>query len=174
MTATASAEQVSLSAVSHYALGLPPTDMRAGFPAAADRIRAARTRLGARALEAALQLDPTLRERLGETGLRQLLRDTEIYLDRVSRSVAALDPGQVREWADWVAPVYRRRHVPMDDLVTLSEGIRSALGAVLAPEEQVPAGKALDEAVAVFRWYRRLGGDARHRNRFLNAIYRGG
>jgi hypothetical protein len=160
--------------VSHYALGLPEPDMRAGFPDAAARLRAARERLGTRALEDALQRDPTLRERLGETGLRALLRDTGIYLERVARAVASGDPGQVREWADWVAPVYRRRHVPMDDLVALSEGIRRAVASLLSPEEMVPADAALDEAIATFRWYRRIAGDARRRNRVLAAIYRGG
>jgi len=148
--------------------------MTAGFPDGAARIRAAAARLGPRALEVALQRDPTMRDRLGETGLRQLLRDTEVFVERVARAVASADPGQVREWADWVAPVYRRRKVPMDDLVTLSEGMRSALSAVLSPEEQVPAGAALDAGIATFRWYRRIAGDARKRNRLLAALYKGG
>ena len=160
--------------MSHYALGLPAPDMTAGFPAAADRIREAGERLGARALEVALQRDPTIRERLGETGLRALLRDTEVYVERIARAVASADPAQTREWADWVAPVYRRRRVPMDDLVTLSEGLRDALAAVLSPPEQVPADAALDAAIATFRWYRRMAGDARKRNPLLAAIYKGG
>ncbi len=160
--------------MSHYALGLPDPDMRAGFPAAADRIRTSHDRLGTRAIEVAIGRDPTLRGRLGETGLRQLLRDTEAYLEQIARAVASADPGQAREWADWVAPVYRRRGVPMDDLVTLSEGLRSALASILAPEEQVAAGAALDEAIATFRQYRRIAGDARARNRILAALYRGG
>jgi hypothetical protein len=167
-------ERVSFDAVSHYALGLPDPDMRAGFPAAAERVRAAQARLGIRALEVALQRDPTLRERVGETGLRRLLRDTEIFVERIARALASGDPGQVREWADWVAPVYRRRKVPMDDLVTLSEGLRSALAAVLAPEEQAAADTALDQAIATFRAYRRIAGDARKRNRILLALYKGG
>jgi len=160
--------------VSHYALGLPDPDMRAGFPAAAERVRAARARLGARTLEVALQRDPTLRERAGETGLRQLLRDTEIFVERVARALASGDSGQAREWADWVAPVYRRRKVPMDDLVTLSEGLRDAIAAILTPEEQVAADAALDEAIATFRRYRRIAGDARKRSRIMTALYKGG
>ena len=167
-------ERVSFDAVSHYALGLPGPDMRAGFPAAAERVRSGQARLGARALEVALQRDPTIRERAEETGLRQLLRDTEVFVERVARALASGDPGEVREWADWVAPVYRRRQVPMDDLVSLSEGLRSALAAVLAPEEQAAVDVALDEAVATFRRYRRLAGDARKRSRIITALYRGG
>jgi hypothetical protein len=147
--------------------------MRAGFPDAAARVRAAAQRLGARALEVAVDRDPTLRERLGETGLRALLWDTDAYLERIARALAADDPGQVREFADWVAPVYRRRGVPMDDLVTLSEGLRTALASVLAPEEQAAADRAIDEAIGVFRWYRRIAGDAGKRNRLLTWIYRG-
>ncbi len=172
--ATAVVERVSFDAVSHYALGLPDPDMRAGFPAAADRVRAATARIGARALEVALERDPTLRERAGETGLRRLLRDTEIFVERVARALASGDPGEAGEWADWVAPVYRRRKVPMDDLVTLCEGLRSALSAVLAPEEQAAAGAALDQAIATFRRYRRIAGDARKRSRIMMALYKGG
>jgi hypothetical protein len=167
-------ERVSFDLVSHYALGLPDPDMRAGFPEAAERVRAGRERLGARALEVALQRDPTLRERAGETGLRALLRDTEVFLERIARALASGDPGQAREWADWVAPVYRRRKVPMDDLVTLSEGLRSALAAVLAPAEQAAADIALDQAIETFRRYRRIAGDARKRSRILTALYKGG
>jgi hypothetical protein len=148
--------------------------MRAGFPDAAARVQADASRLGARALEVALHRDPTMRDRLGETGLRQLLRDTEILVERVARVLASADPGQLREWADWVAPVYRRRKVPMDDLVTLCEGLRASLAAVLSPEEQEPANAALDQAITTFRWYRQIAGDARQRNRLLNALYRGG
>ncbi len=160
--------------MSHYALGLPDPDMRAGFPDAAKRVRAAQQRIGARGLEVALQRDPTIRERLGEAGLRALLRDTEVYVERIARALASANPAEASEWADWVAPVYRRRKVPMDDLVTLSEGLRHALAAVLSPDEQVSADAALDEAIATFRWYRRIAGDARKRNRVLTAIYRGG
>ena len=71
-------------------------------------------------------------------------------------------------------PVYRRRAVPMDGLVTLSAGMRSAVAAVLSPDEQVPADAALDEAIDTFRWYRRIAGDARKRNRLLAALYKGG
>ncbi len=160
--------------MSHYALGLPDPDMHAGFPGAAERIRASRERLGTRALEAALHRDPTIRERLGENGIRALLRDTEAYLERIARAVASADPGEAREWADWVAPVYRRRKIPMDDLVTISEGLRSALSAILSPDERVPADAALDEAITTFRRYRRIAGDARKRSRILTALYRGG
>ncbi len=160
--------------MSHPSLGLPGPDLSAGFPQAAERVRAARERLGVRGLEAALDRDPTMRERLGEDGLRHLLRDTEVMLERIALCVAADDPAALREWADWVGPVYRRRRVPLDDVITLGEGLRVAVASVLSPEERVPADRAIDEAATVFRWHRRLAGDARKRNRILTAIYKGG
>ena len=174
MVPAAPSPAARLRAVSHPALGLPTTDMTAGSPAAADRIRAARARLAARALEAAVEGDPTIRERHGEAGLRHLLRDTDGYLERVARAVASGDPAQVGEWAEWVAPVFRRRRVPMDDLIALSEGVRVALAAVLAGDDRAVADAALDAGIAVFRWHRGLGGDARKRNRYLFALYKGG
>lgn len=159
--------------MSHPTLGLPPNDMTTGLPAAAERVRAARERLSARALEIAVARDPTLASRYDEIGLRRLARDLETYLERVALTLASADPSFASQWAEWVGPLYRRRKVPMDDLVTLSEGMRGALSAVLAPNELPTAEAALDAAIAVFRWHRRLAGDARRRNRILAAIYRG-
>lgn len=147
--------------------------MTAGFPAAAERLRAARARLGARALEVAIERDSSFRERHGELGLRKLLRDTEPLIDRLAIAVAADDRTAVAAFADWVAPLYRRRKVPMDDLINLCEGLKVAVPAVLAPAELVVAEAALDEAIRIFRWNRRLAGDARKRNRLLAALYKG-
>jgi hypothetical protein len=148
--------------------------MTAGLPAVAERILGARSRLAARALETALAADPEMRERYGEEGLRRLLRDAELLAERVASSVASGDPGTTRQYASSAAPVYRRRRVPMDDLIALCEGLRSAFPNVLAPHELGAAGEALDEAIDEFRWYRRLAGDARRRNAFLQFIYKGG
>ena len=136
-------------------------------------MRAAKARLGVRGLEFALDADPTMRTRHDELGLRRLLRDTDIIVERIALCVAGDDPGWLREWADWVAPIYRRRRVPMDDVIQLCEGLRRACAAVLAPAEMVPAEAAIDEAIRVFRWYRRIAGDARKRNPILQFIYKG-
>jgi hypothetical protein len=135
-------------------------------------VRADRARLAQRSFEAAVRKDPTLAERHDEAGLRRLLRDTESLIERVALSVAGDDPFWTREWAEWVVPVFRRRRVKMDDLVTISDGIRETLPAVLSPEERRPADDALDAAVKVFRWNRRLGGD-RRRHPLIDAIYKG-
>ena len=147
--------------------------MTAGFPDAAARLVAASGRVGARALEIAIADDPTFRERHDEIALRHLLRDTEVYIERLATSLASADPSFARSWADAAAPLYRRRHVPMDDLVRISDGLRLAVRVVLAPGEREPVEVALDEAIASFRRFRRIAGDARKRNRLLQFLYKG-
>lgn len=147
--------------------------MTAAFPADAERLRRATRPVAARALEVAVDLDPTFTSRYDEAGLRHFLRDLETYLDRVTRCVASGDPRWAREWAEWVTPVYRRRGVPMDDLITLSEGLRQASSAIVEAAAREPMNAALDEAIRLFRWHRNLAGDARKRNRILNFLYRG-
>ncbi len=147
--------------------------MTAGFPDAAARLMAARRRLGARALEIALERDPTLGARYDDLALRRLLRDTEAIVERIARSIASRDPHVTAAWADQVAPVYRRRLVPMDDLINLFESIRQSTLTVLSYEERGPADAAIDAAILVLRRYRRLAGDARKRNPILAALYKG-
>jgi hypothetical protein len=157
----------------HPTLGLPPQDLTAGHPEAAERLRRDRARLGARALEVALERDPSMRQRHGELGLRRLLRDTEPLIDRLAIALAANDVTAVGAWADWVAIPYRRRRVPMDDLAHICEGLRLAVTSVLSPEEQQVADAALVDAIKVFRWNRRIAGDARKRNKLLSFLYKG-
>ncbi len=150
-----------------------PPDMTAGFPDAAERLLAARDRLGERALRDALAASPQMQARWDEIGLRNLLRDTEVMVERIAKSVASGDPIWTREWADWVAPVYRRRRVPMDDVIALMEGLRGACSAMLDEAEREPMNAAVDAAVKVLRYHRRFSGDARVRNPILDAIYKG-
>ncbi|HVA85743.1 MAG TPA: hypothetical protein VNF73_05395 [Candidatus Saccharimonadales bacterium] len=159
--------------MSHPTLGLPPTDLTAGLPDAAERIRASESRIAARALETAIDRDPTLATRYDEAGLRHLLRDAGVYLERIALAVASGNTQYTAGWAEWVAPLYRRRRVPMDDLVNISEGLRRAVGSVLSPEEQLAADAAIDAAIKVLRWHRRLAGDARKRNPILQFLYKG-
>jgi hypothetical protein len=160
--------------VSHPSLGLPPPDPTAGFPDAAARIRANLERLAARALRVAMDTDPTIETRYDEAGLRHLLHDAELLAERVALCMATGQPDLAREYADWTAPVYRRRRTPMDDLIALCEGLRAAFPSLLAPAELPSASEALDAAIAVYRWHRRIAGDARRRNPLLQFIYKGG
>ena len=159
--------------MSHPALGLPPLDHSAGLPAAAARLRAARARLGTRALEIAIERDPTILVHNDEDGLRLLLRDTEILIDQVADSVATNSVAAIRSWAEQASIIYRRRRVPMDNVIALCDGLREAGQAVLSPSERGAADLALDAAVERFRWQRRIAGDARKRNRILQLIYKG-
>lgn len=160
--------------MSHPSLGLPPADQRIVHPEAARRVHEGAPRLAARALEVAIQADPTLRERNDEAGLRARLRDAQLLAERLSIAVGIDEPSPMREYAEMIAPVYRRKRVPMDDLIGLCEGLRSALLGVLAPAELATANLALDEAIAVLSWHRRLAGDARKKNAFLQFLYKGG
>jgi hypothetical protein len=159
--------------VSHPSLGLPPRSLQAGFPDAAARLRTSRAALAVRALEVAVDADPTMRTRYDESGLRNLLRDAEVHVDRLALCVAGNDPHWLAHFADGTATVFRRRGVAMDDMVRLMEGLRSAARGLLSAEEMVPADLALDEAARVYHWYRRLSGDARQKNKLVDAIYKG-
>ena len=159
--------------MTHPSLGLPPRDETAGFPDAAARLTRDRARLGQRAFEIALDRDPTFRDRHDELALRKLLRDTEILIDRLALCIASDDSLPLREFADQVVPVYRRRKVSMDDLIKLSEGLRAAGSSYLSDEEARPMHEAIDAAITVFKWHRRIAGDARRRNKLLEFIYKG-
>lgn len=147
--------------------------MTAGLPDAAERLRVAGDRVAGRALESALAATPTMRERYDDAGLRGLQRDAALLVERVALSVAAGDPSATGHYADMVSPTYRRKRVPLDDLIALCEGIRAALPGILTPDEQPAAGEALDEAIAVFKWHRRLAGDARKKNAVIQFLYKG-
>jgi len=159
--------------VSHPSLGLPPRDLGAGDPAAAAALRGGGARLRSRAFATALDLDPTLAERHSELVRKALQSDLEAFVDRLVTAVASGDPHAMATFADLVAVRYRKRRIPMDDLVTLCDGLRRAAAAVVEPGAMPAIDAALDEAIAVFKWHRRLGGDARKRNPFLAFIYKG-
>ena len=159
--------------MTHPSLGRPPRDERAGFPDAAARLTRNRAAIGRRSLEIAVDRDVSFRDRHDELALRRLLRDTEILIDRLALSIASNDPLPMREFADQVVPVYRRRRVSMDDLIKIFEGLRAAAGSFLTGDELAPLHAAIDEAIKVFKWHRRIAGDARKRNRFLEFIYKG-
>ena len=137
--------------MSHPSLGLPPRDLTAGFPDAGARLRTQDMRIATRALEVATNGVPAYAERIGEAGLRNLLQDATVFVDRLALCVAGNDPSWLREFADQTATVYRRRGVALDDVIKLFEGIRAGARGVLSGEEMVPADIALDEAIAVFQ-----------------------
>jgi hypothetical protein len=162
-----------LPIVSHPSLGLPPLDRLSALPPSAARVHSMRDRLATRALEIAIDRDPTMRDRHDELALRRLLRDTAVLLDRIVDAMADGDAEPARVFAEAIPPMYRRRKVPMDDLINLAESLRSAIGAVLARSEMGVVDDAVEAMIERFKWHRRIAGDARKRNRLLQAIYKG-
>ena len=69
--------------------------------------------------------------------------------------------------------MFRRRGVPMDDVVRLMDGLRAGRPRRALADEVDAADAALDEATSVYRWYRRLSGDARTKNKLVDALYKG-
>ena len=160
--------------MSHPSLGLPPADQRVIHPDAARRVLEAAPRLAARALEVAIERDPTFRERYDEAGLRARLRDAQLLAERLSVAIGIDDGAPMREYAEQVGPQYRRKQVPLWDLVQLCEGLRAALPAVLLPAERAIADRGLDAAIPVLHKDGRLAGDARKKNAFVQFLYKGG
>ncbi len=159
--------------MSHPSLGLPPRDLSAGYPAAAAALGAARARLAARALEVAVDADPAFRGRYSDLALRELLSDAGALVDRLAVALGSGDGNVLGTWADMLAPRYRKRGVPMDDVIGIAEGLRAATATVIAPDAMPTLDAAIDAAVAALRWHRRLGGDARKRNPVIAFIYKG-
>ena len=159
--------------MSHPSLGLPPTDRISDLPPAAARVAAARERLAGRALEIAIDRDPTIRERHDEHAVRRLLRDTAVLIDRIVDALADGDPGPARAFADATPPAYRRRKVPMNDLIMISRSIRDAIGSVLPLADMGPVDEAVEAMVERFAWHGRIAGDGRKKSRLLQAIYKG-
>ena len=159
--------------VSHPSLGLPPRDLTAGHPADAAAIRSAATRLATRALERAIDDNPEFRGRYGDVALRELLADTVALADRLATAVGSADPSVMGGLAENLAPRYRKRRVPMDDVIALCEGLRVGAVTAASPDAGPAIDAAIGAAVAALRWHRRLGGDARKRNAFIAFIYKG-
>jgi len=156
----------------HPNLGKAPPDMLAGFPLAAEEMHRDKVLIAARALEVAMDWDPTIAKRYDERARRSLLRDAELLTERLAMCISSDDPRWLAEYAEWIAPIYRRRGVPLADLAALAEGIRVATTR-LGPGEADARDRALDAAITVFRKNGRLAGDRHKRNALLRWLYRG-
>jgi hypothetical protein len=157
----------------HPNLGLAPIDKEGGFPAAADAIRRDALKLSAAALESAVETDPEIRARYNEVALRKLLRDGELLVDRLATCVASGETRWLTEYAEWIAPIYRRRGVPLGDLSLICAGIRLGIEPTLGPDELALASRALDAAIVSFGKNARIGGDGHKRNALLKWLYKG-
>ena len=159
--------------MSHPLHGARPVDRTAGFPAAARLLTADWERIAGSAITAAVERNPELPARLGEIGLRHLLRDGEVVLEKLAESLASGSTSPLRLFTEHATPTWRRRRISMDDVTDLYEGLRLAVPALLPSDAAPLADAALCDGIAVLRWHRRLGGDRRKRNRILAALYKG-
>jgi hypothetical protein len=157
----------------HPNLGLAPVDMKSGFAGAAARVRRDRSEIAAHGLEAAVAADPTLRTRYDDLGLRHLLRDGELLVERLAMCLGSDDVRWLAEYAEWIGPTYRRRHVPLADLAAVCAGIRAALAPDLTKDELACADRALDAAQVVLRRNGRVAGDRHKRRALFKWMYRG-
>jgi hypothetical protein len=157
----------------HPNLGLAPVSMTAGYPEAAEKVRRDSLKIAARALVAATEADPTMRERYSDVGLRRLLRDSEVLTERLAMCLASDNPRWLSGFAEWVAPIYRRRGVTLLDLAALCLGIREAIEPDLGADELASAARALEAATTVFRRNSRLAGDRHKRSALWKWMYRG-
>ena len=144
--------------MSHPALGLPPPDASVGHPAVAQRLRAA-DRLPSLALEAALRIDPSLAERHDELMLRRFLRDYDRHIEQLALAVETGEERFVTGYGEALVPMYRRRSVRMNDVVTLLKGLdEAAIGGGPAAEADA-VRKPMSAWIVVMRHHRRLPGD---------------
>jgi hypothetical protein len=147
--------------------------MASGFTEAAEKVRRDSLKIASRALVAAAEADPTIKGRYDELGQRRLLRDSEILIERLAMCLASDNPRWLGGFAEWVAPIYRRRGVSLLDLAALCSGIREAIEPDLSADELGSAARALEAATTVFRRTSRLAGDRHKRSALWNWMYRG-
>ena len=157
----------------HPNLGPAPVDQTAGFPDAAEKVRAGAATIAANALEAAVKADPTIRTRYDQVALRRLLRDGELLADRLATCLASGRDKYLTDYAEWIGPICRRRGLSLGDLAAVCAGMREGLEPQLNPDELAAATRSLEAAAAVFKRNGRLAGDSHQRNALLKWMYRG-
>ena len=143
----------------HPSLGRPPHDTTAGMPAAAARLRANRERLARTALEATIAHVPNFEMRYDDLALRRFLRDYDRHVEQLARALETGDDGYVTNYGEWLVPLYRRRGVPMRDLMALLSGLQQAAASVLAPAENEAAATMFERWEDRLKHHGRLAGD---------------
>lgn len=159
--------------MSHPLHGARPLDTSAGYPDAAAVITSRWREVADRGIVAAVEQNPELRDRVGDLGLRHLLRDAEVVLQKLCESLGSGSVNPLKNFTEHATATWRRRRISMDDVTDLYEGLRVAVAATIVGDAAAFADGALTAGIAVLKWHRRLGGDTRKRNRILKAIYKG-
>ena len=137
----------------------------------AARLRAA-GRLPATALEAAFRIDETLPQRYDELMQRRFLRDYEQYIEQLARAIETGEDYFVVEWGESIVPIYRRRDVRVNDVVSLVRGLEEAAVALGPAVDAEIIREPIDAWVERLRHHRRLPGD-HEGNRIVRWIWKG-
>lgn len=145
--------------MSHPAIGSPPADTTAGHPAVAARLRSAGPRLAKRALEAATRIDGTLVERYDELMLRRFLRDYERHIEQLCRTIETGEERFVVIYGETIVPIYRRRGVRMNDVVSLIRGLEEAAVGLVPGSDAEAVRQPIGAWIECMRRHRRLPGD---------------
>ena len=143
----------------HPSLGLPPADTTAGLPDAAARLRANRERLCRLALQSTVNAEEGFTERYDETSLRLFMRDLTRHLEQLAKALETGDVNNVKNYAEWLVPVYRRRRVPMRDFMAIVRGLQAAVGTVLTPEEREVDDSYFESWYDELKHHERIPGD---------------
>ena len=144
--------------MSHPATGLPPSDATAGHPVVAARLRAA-DRLPSLALDAAYRVDPSLRDRYDQLMQRKFLRDCDEHIKQLARAVETGEDRYVSVYGETLVPIYRRRGVRMNDVVSLLRGLEEAAVGLGPSAEAEAIRQPMGAWIKRMRHHRRLPGD---------------
>lgn len=157
--------------MSHPAIGLPPSDATAGRPDVAARLRTS-TRLPAMALDAAFRLDETLPRRHDELMQRRFLRDYGQHVEQLARAIETGEDRFVVVWSESTVPIYRRRGVRMNDVVSLIAGLGEAAVAIGPAADGEIVRRPITAWIERLRHHRRLPGD-HEGNKLVRFIWKG-
>ena len=156
----------------HPSLGLPPADVTAGRPEAAARLRTHIKRLARLGLQETVKNADGFAERYDEDMLRLLLRDSERHLEQLARSIETGRDYYVTSYAEWLVPVYRRRHVPASDVMAVLAGLQVAAATVLSPDEREAASAFFALWKDTLKHHQRLPGDHKG-NKLIRFFWKG-
>ena len=124
----------------------------------AARLRGA-ARLPTLALEAAYRIDETLPQRYDELLQRKFLRDYDQYVKQLARAIETGEDRFVVVWGESIVPIYRRRNVRMNDVVSLIRGLEEAAVATGPAADAAVIREPIEAWVERLRHHRRLPGD---------------
>jgi hypothetical protein len=89
-------------------------------------------------------------DRYDDDQMRLFLRDLDRHVEQLAKAIETGNDYFVTSYGEWLVPVYRRRKVPMADVMAIIAGLQSAASTVLSPDER----KVSDDLFA--RWADRL------------------